>query len=72
VAKIGSIAGPYIAGLILATTLPVRNIFAVLAVCPAVFVICIPIIGRMHTKILGREGRLAPVEPTVVAAQGAE
>jgi AAHS family 4-hydroxybenzoate transporter-like MFS transporter len=59
VAKIGSIAGPYIAGLILATSLPVRNIFAVLAICPAVFVVCILIIGIMHTRILKREGRAA-------------
>ena len=71
VAKIGSIAGPYIAGLILATSLPVRNIFAVVAICPAVFAICILIIGRMHTKILGRETKAASVEPTVAAAQGA-
>ena len=70
VAKIGSIAGPYIAGLILATSLPVRNIFAVLAICPAVFVVCILIIGRMHTKILGRETKAASVEPTVAVAQG--
>jgi MFS transporter, AAHS family, 4-hydroxybenzoate transporter len=68
VAKIGSIAGPYIAGLILATSLPVRNIFAVVAICPAVFVICILIIGRMHTKILGRETKPAPPEAHVVAA----
>jgi AAHS family 4-hydroxybenzoate transporter-like MFS transporter len=59
VAKVGSIAGPYIAGLILATSLPVRNIFAVLAICPAVFVVCILIIGIMHTRILRREGMAA-------------
>jgi MFS transporter, AAHS family, 4-hydroxybenzoate transporter len=55
VAKVGSIAGPYIAGLILSTSLPVRNIFAVIAICPAVFVVCILIIGTMHTRILQRE-----------------
>ena len=55
VAKVGSIAGPYIAGLILATSLPVRNIYAILAICPAVFVVCILIIGIRHTKILKRE-----------------
>jgi MFS transporter, AAHS family, 4-hydroxybenzoate transporter len=55
VAKIGSIAGPYLAGLILATSLPVRNIFAVLAICPTVFVVCILIIGTIHTRILKRE-----------------
>jgi MFS transporter, AAHS family, 4-hydroxybenzoate transporter len=71
VAKIGSIAGPYIAGLILATSLPVRNIFAVLAICPAVFVVCILIIGRMHTTILGREAKPVAIEPAAVVAQGA-
>jgi AAHS family 4-hydroxybenzoate transporter-like MFS transporter len=46
VAKIGSIAGPWLAGLILSTHLPVKNIFAIVAVCPAVFVVCIFIVGR--------------------------
>ena len=36
VAKIGSIAGP-VGGWVLGTSLPVRNIYAVLAICPAVF-----------------------------------
>jgi AAHS family 4-hydroxybenzoate transporter-like MFS transporter len=67
VAKVGSIAGPYIAGLILATSLPVRNIFAVLAICPAVFVVCILIIGTMHTKILKRE-RMAAADGTPLAS----
>jgi len=55
VAKIGSVAGPALGGVILSTSLPVRNIFVVLAVCPAVFAICIYAVGRMHRKILGRE-----------------
>jgi MFS transporter, AAHS family, 4-hydroxybenzoate transporter len=55
VAKIGSIAGPFAAGLILSTSLPVRYIFAVLAICPAVFVVCIFIVGRIHSSILRRE-----------------
>ncbi len=61
VAKIGSIAGPFAAGLILSTSLPVRYIFAVLAICPAVFVVCIFIVGRIHSSILRRETQaLAP------------
>jgi AAHS family 4-hydroxybenzoate transporter-like MFS transporter len=52
VAKLGSIAGPFIAGLILSTSLPARQIFAVLAICPAVFVCCIFIIGRIHTRMM--------------------
>jgi AAHS family 4-hydroxybenzoate transporter-like MFS transporter len=52
VAKIGSIAGPFAAGLILSTNLPVRYIFVVLAICPAVFVVCIFIVGRIHSSML--------------------
>jgi AAHS family 4-hydroxybenzoate transporter-like MFS transporter len=57
VAKVGSIAGPSIAGLILSSSLPVRSIFAVLAICPAVFVICIFVIGRIHSSMLRDEVR---------------
>jgi MFS transporter, AAHS family, 4-hydroxybenzoate transporter len=57
VAKVGSIAGPFVAGLILSTSLPVRYIFALLAVCPAVFVVCIFIIGRIHSAMLRHEQR---------------
>jgi len=55
VAKIGSVAGPILGGVILSTSLPVRHIYVVLAVCPAVFAISIYIVGRMHCRILGRE-----------------
>jgi AAHS family 4-hydroxybenzoate transporter-like MFS transporter len=55
VAKIGSVAGPMVGGWVLSTSLPVRNIFAVLAVCPAIFAICIYAVGRLHRRILGRE-----------------
>lgn len=59
VAKIGSVAGPILGGMILSTSLPVRNIYAVLAVCPVVFAICIYIVGRKHSRILGREALAA-------------
>lgn len=55
IAKIGSVAGPILGGIVLSTSLPVRYVFAVLAVCPVVFAICIFVVGRMHRKILGRE-----------------
>jgi MFS transporter, AAHS family, 4-hydroxybenzoate transporter len=55
VAKIGSVAGPALGGIILSTSMPVRNIFVVLAICPAVFAVCIYAVGRMHRRILGRE-----------------
>jgi hypothetical protein len=48
VAKVGSIAGPFAARLILSTSLPARQIFAVLAICPAAFVVCVFILGRIH------------------------
>jgi AAHS family 4-hydroxybenzoate transporter-like MFS transporter len=55
VAKVGSIAGPWLAGIILSTSLPTRNIFAILAVCPAVVLICVFMIGRIHTRLLREE-----------------
>ena len=55
VAKVGSIGGPLVGGWVLASSLPVRNIFAVLAICPLVFALCIYALGKLHTSILGRE-----------------
>jgi len=57
VAKIGSIAGPFLAGVILSTNLPTRNIFAVLAICPAVFVICIFVVGRIYNAMQHEDER---------------
>ncbi len=69
VAKIGSVLGPLVGGWILSTSLPVRNIFAVLAICPAIFAICIYTVGRMHSRMLGREA-LTELEQTAGAAAG--
>ena len=63
IAKIGSIAGPFLAGVILSTSLPVRYIFGVLAICPAVFVMCIFVIGLIHSSMLRSE---APVQARTV------
>jgi AAHS family 4-hydroxybenzoate transporter-like MFS transporter len=68
VAKIGSIAGPFAAGLILSTSLPVRYIFAVLAICPAVFVVCIFIVGRIHSSMLRRETETPPASQMAAVA----
>jgi MFS transporter, AAHS family, 4-hydroxybenzoate transporter len=68
IAKIGSVAGPILGGIVLSTRLPVRNIFAVLAVCPAVFAACIYIVGRLHRRILGREALAADAEAGVLVA----
>ncbi|MGH8220193.1 MAG: MFS transporter [Steroidobacteraceae bacterium] len=40
VAKLGSIAGPFIGGVVLSSGLPVQHIFAVMAVCPAILSLC--------------------------------
>lgn len=63
IAKIGSVAGPILGGIVLSTSLPVRYIFAVLAICPAVMAVCIYAVGRMHRRIIGREA-LAAEEST--------
>ena len=64
VAKIGSVAGPILGGVILSTNLPVRHIYAVLAVCPVVFAVCIYVVGRMHSRILGHEALAAESDPS--------
>ena len=56
---IGSIAGPITGGFVLSTSLPVRNIFGVLAICPAIFAVCIYFVGRIHRRMLGRETLVA-------------
>jgi AAHS family 4-hydroxybenzoate transporter-like MFS transporter len=61
-AKFGSVAGPILGGIVLSTSLPVRYIFAVLAVCPVVMAISIYSLGRMHRRILGREELAASEE----------
>ncbi len=48
IAKIGSIAGPILGGLILSTALPVRQIFVCLALCPALMAICMWTISRIR------------------------
>jgi AAHS family 4-hydroxybenzoate transporter-like MFS transporter len=60
VAKIGSIAGPLIAGRLLETSLPVRHIFAVVASCPAALFVCVLIIGTLHSRLLRRERAQLP------------
>jgi hypothetical protein len=52
----------------LSTSLPVRDIFAVLAVCPAVMAMCIYIVGRMHRRILGREALAAEADADLLLA----
>lgn len=60
VAKIGSVAGPWIGGYILASNLPVEKAFALLAVCPAVFAVCVFLIGIVQRNGRRRAAQLAP------------
>ena len=46
IAKIGSIGGPMVGGWVLATSLPVKHIFALLAIFPAIFAVCIFMVGQ--------------------------
>lgn len=50
VAKGGSVLGPFIGGYVLASSLPVRNIYALLAVCPTIFAGCILAIGWLERR----------------------
>lgn len=68
IAKIGSVAGPMLGAVVLSSSLPVRDIFAVLAVCPAVMAICVFIVGRLHRRILGREEASASASVNVALA----
>jgi AAHS family 4-hydroxybenzoate transporter-like MFS transporter len=55
VAKVGSIAGPLLGGALLSTSLPVKNCFAVLAICPIIFSICIFCLGTIYEGTRRRE-----------------
>jgi hypothetical protein len=44
-----------VGGWVLSTHLPAKNIFALLAIFPAIFAVCIYVVGRTHTRMLGKE-----------------
>jgi AAHS family 4-hydroxybenzoate transporter-like MFS transporter len=54
IAKIGSIAGPFIGGIVLSTQLPARYTFALLAVCPLLLAIFVSALGLYHNGVLRR------------------
>jgi len=64
IAKIGSIGGPIVGGWVLATSLPVKHVFALLAIFPAIFAVCIYLVGRTHSRMLGREALVVEEEPS--------
>ncbi|HTX23593.1 MAG TPA: MFS transporter [Steroidobacteraceae bacterium] len=50
VGKIGSTAGPIIGGIVLSSSLPTQQTFAVMAVCPAVLCVCMLAIGLLQRR----------------------
>ncbi len=70
VAKIGSIAGPSIGGVILSSSLPLQQTFAVMAVCPAALGGCMLVIGVIQRRAQ-RSAIAAPRRsPLSAAGQG--
>jgi AAHS family 4-hydroxybenzoate transporter-like MFS transporter len=51
IAKIGSIAGPLVGAAVLSTKIPLRQTYALLAVCPALFGVCIVAIGLIERRM---------------------
>jgi AAHS family 4-hydroxybenzoate transporter-like MFS transporter len=56
VGKIGSIVGPMLGGVALSSRMPVKLVFAMLAVCPFVVAACVLIIGRLQKRLALTEG----------------
>jgi AAHS family 4-hydroxybenzoate transporter-like MFS transporter len=50
IAKFGSVIGPLIGGYVLSSNLPVRNIYALLAVCPTIYATCVLTIGLLERR----------------------
>ena len=66
IAKIGATSGPILGGILLSSKMPPQKLYAVLAFCPAIMVVCLFVIGRIDSRILGREaleGLAVPSEP---------
>ena len=66
IAKIGATSGPILGGFLLSSRMPPQKLYAVLAFCPAIMVVCLYVIGHIHSRILGREaleGSAVTVEP---------
>jgi AAHS family 4-hydroxybenzoate transporter-like MFS transporter len=50
VGKLGSIAGPWIGGWLMVFNMPTQRTFALLAICPAVFFVCMLAIGLIERR----------------------
>ena len=62
VAKIGSMLGPIVGGYVLAAGLKGRPIYALLAVCPAVYAVCLILIGWVERRDPGFEASMGAAE----------
>ncbi len=67
IAKIGSIAGPWIGGIVLSSRLPLQQTFAVMAICPAALGTCMLAIGTLQRRAQ-RSAVAAPRRPHPSAA----
>jgi MFS transporter, AAHS family, 4-hydroxybenzoate transporter len=56
IGKIGSIIGPLVGGIFLSSRLPVKHIYALLAICPVLVAAGVLIIGRLQRRIAGSIG----------------
>jgi len=72
VGKIGSIAGPYLGGVILSSHLPVRYTYALLAICPCLVGATALTIGLLerHLRLLDRTAYWQKATPPLVAETG--
>ena len=53
-----------VGGWVLATSIPVKHIFALLAIFPAIFAVCIYLVGKAQSRMLGREAISVEAEPS--------
>ena len=68
IAKIGSVIGPVIGGVVLSTHLPVRILFALLAVCPFVVGVSVFMLGLIQRRLLRRDAAQGWAEPVTSLA----
>ncbi len=62
-AKVGSVLGPLVGGYVLSTALPVKNTYALLAICPAIYGACVLAIG-----LIERRDRVHALQPQDASA----
>jgi len=68
IAKIGSVIGPVIGGVVLSTHLPVRTLFALMAVCPSVVGVGVFLLGLIQRRLLRRDAAQGWAEPATSLA----